>query len=140
MYLNIGSGGDYRPDFINLEKFDESEQHVGETKPPDVRGDAHHLPFKDDSMRRVEIIHTLEHLEYPIDCVREMYRVVGSGGTAKIEVPDVHNIHQEREGHWYSWTEWSLENLCKAVGFDVIRIYRNNAGKGPTLGIIVGVP
>lgn len=135
--LNIGSGADYRPAYVNLEFYSNSDQHIEDTKPPDVWGDAHHLPFKDGSFDWIDILHTLEHLEYPIDCVREMHRVLREGGDARIEVPDVWKIKQERDSHWYSWTPWSMENMCKSVGFEIVTKYRGNTSNGPTLGVVV---
>lgn len=136
MMLNIGSGADYREGYVNLERFSDSSQHIGDTEPPDVKGDAHHLPFKDETFNRVEIIHTLEHLERPLDCLLEIKRVVKDGKFVQIEVPDVDNIHSERRTHWYSWTSWSMENICRRAGLDIQHMYVENTSNGPTLGVV----
>lgn len=122
--LNIGSGNKYLVDFINLEKFKESHHHRGKTVEPDVYGDAHKLPFKDKSFNTVYMRHLLEHLEVPLMSLAEAHRVLKKGGIIRVEVPDGNRVHIERDEHLYSWTEWTLKNIIKYVGFKIKRYWK----------------
>ena len=53
-----------------------------------VRGDAEHLDFRDASFDRVNCSRVLQHLERPEAAVKEMARVLASGGRIAIFEPD----------------------------------------------------
>lgn len=118
--LNIGSGADHRPPeegWVNLERYPDSDHHVGETEPPECYADAHHLPFVDESVRHVRLSHVIEHLERPLDALREAYRVLEHRGTCYVEVPHAGLVTAERDEHLYSWTPDTLVNIVERPGF-----------------------
>lgn len=117
--LNIGSGSVYLDGWTNIEKYKNSTHHKGETAIPDVYGDAEDLPFEDGSFNTIYLRHVLEHLEQPLICLSECYRVLNNGGMIRIEVPDAQRVNFERPEHLYSWTEWTLNTIVKCAGFEV---------------------
>lgn len=49
--------------------------------------DGLHLPFEDESLMTVHSSHCLEHVEDPIETLREWFRVLKIGGTMIVYVP-----------------------------------------------------
>ena len=83
--LNVGSGGRGRPGWINL---DVSPLHADIYCTHDLRRP---LPFASNAVRRILAEHVIEHLDYHDDVPKvfaEFHRVLESGGTARIVVPD----------------------------------------------------
>lgn len=87
--VNIGCGGVYHPDWINLDKLPRS----GEVQAYDI---SRPLPFADDSVDVCYSSHVLEHLPRPLarrfllDC----RRALKPGGIARLAVPDLAGITQ----------------------------------------------
>lgn len=75
----------------------------------------------------VVTIHTLEHMEDPVACVRECHRILRTGGLFVVEVPYVRGDStpedlDEGDGipaHLSFFTEQSLRGLLEASGFGV---------------------
>ncbi len=81
--LNLGCGSDIRPDYVNVDKFPQSENVI--------QADFPTLPFEDNHADEAVLSHVLEHFGYregEILC-REIHRVLRSDGLALIEVPDI---------------------------------------------------
>lgn len=78
-----------------------------------VRFDCHHLPFKTGSFDIVYANHVLEHLENPLNALKEWRRVARK---VIVLTPDLRGIMaEERTSHMYTWSRWSLENLLRKV-------------------------
>lgn len=122
--LNLGSGTDYRDEYVNLERYHESTHHQGRTKKPDVLGDAHCLPFDSCVFDRVVARHVIEHLEYPLGALEECFRVLQHGGVLVCEVPDPKCVDEERGDHLYSWTESTLVSIHEKSGFGCVEYSR----------------
>ena len=79
--LNLGSGPDYRKEWVNVDIR------------KDIKTDVVHnlnkfpYPFKADEFDFVLISHTLEHLDYPETVLKEMLRISKNGAKIIIEVP-----------------------------------------------------
>ncbi|MGD9778269.1 methyltransferase domain-containing protein [Methanomethylovorans sp.] len=65
--LNVGSGGLYLKNAINID--------MNALKKPDIRGDFHHLPFKDKSFDVAFALDIIEHTETPEILLNELERV-----------------------------------------------------------------
>jgi len=87
-----------------------------------IRGDAHSLPFSDNTFDIVYIIHALEHFKCPYIALLEAFRVLRPQGLLLVIVPNPKvNLADWRDRtHLYSFTEASLENLLEAIGFEHI--------------------
>ena len=59
---------------------DQSPAQLAEAPSPVIRGDARHLPIRNDSMGAVAALWMLYHLEHPVQAIAEAYRVLRPGG------------------------------------------------------------
>lgn len=79
-----------------------------------VRFDAYHLPFKDKCFNVVYTSHVLEHLEKPLNVLKEWKRVADT--KVIVKVPDGRGVeNRESKGHLYTWTKPTLENLLTKI-------------------------
>jgi len=73
----------------------------------DVVGDAHLLPFRDDSFDRVFAFNVFEHLRDPKIAAREIHRVLKPGGSVAIHTAFLQSLHEE-PAHFYNATEYGV--------------------------------
>lgn len=80
--LNIGSGTDYKPKFLNIDRFDPSA---------DANWDIAHLPLCDSSVAQIICYSVLEHIPQNeiLPILKEWHRVLKKDGCAYIMVPDM---------------------------------------------------
>jgi len=79
-----------------------------------VVADANHpLPFRDGAFTAVFMVHVLEHLYRPLDCLREVHRVLKPGGKLVLFTPNarVSKADWLDGGHIISFTEPTLRRL-----------------------------
>ncbi len=81
----------------------------------------HEMPIKDDSFDAVLCTQVLEHLEWPQESVKEMYRVLRPSGKLYMTVPMAHPEHQTPYD-FFRYTSYGLESICKHAGFQEIKI------------------
>ncbi len=81
------------------------------------------LPFRDRAFDEVYMVHVIEHLYRPLDCLREVYRVLKRGGSLVIFTPNARvSVADWRDGdHIISFTQPSLEHLLALV-FDEVSV------------------
>lgn len=114
------------------------------------------FPFRDNSFDNAFSAHVLEHLtrEDGERCLREVHRILKPGGVVRLSVPDldigiagydsrdpgpflelVYNASQAREKNRHHWmyTEHSLGELLKRVGFTEVRRCTYRQGRCPDL-------
>lgn len=121
---------------------------------PAVVGDAHRLPFADETMDGVLMVSVLEHLSDPIRAVDQVCRVLKPGGVFFSYAPFYHPYHGSPEdyfrftveGYRYLLRGFSKVQLISggnyfAVLNDVIAYPLNRAGRlGRALGLVVELP
>jgi len=80
--LNIGSGVDYKPDFLNIDKYN---------KTADADWDIVHLPLRDNSVAQIISYAVLEHLPQLeiLPILKEWCRVLKPNGNVVVVVPDM---------------------------------------------------
>lgn len=78
----------------------------------------------DNSFEAVLFSHVMEHLEQPIDVLREIHRILTPGGVLVLGLPTERNIFRNLLGHDYflgthilSFTVRNSEKLLELVGF-----------------------
>ncbi|MFZ2072144.1 MAG: class I SAM-dependent methyltransferase, partial [Minisyncoccia bacterium] len=108
-----------------LEKVDYKILDPVDTYHPDIVGDIHNLPFKNDSQEAIICIAVLEHVENPIKAFEEMYRVLKPGGYLYAYVPFLYYYHAENGyyGDFWRFTEDSLKFLARPFSqFELVSV------------------
>lgn len=82
---------------------------------PDIIGDIHSLPFVNDSIDAFICIAVLEHVENPIQAVKEMHRSLKPGGYCFVAVPFLFYYHAERGYYkdYWRFTKDAVDYLFK---------------------------
>jgi SAM-dependent methyltransferase len=78
----------------------------------DVAGDAHALPFPDDSFDQILCTEVLEHLHTPQLAINEMHRVLKPGGTLILTTRFVFPLH-DVPGDFFRYTKYGLRYLLR---------------------------
>lgn len=114
LILDCGSGDRSYPDsrVVNFE--------YSIFRSPDVFGDGHKLPFKDNSFDLVLSQAVIEHLHDPFTAVSEIYRVLKPGGTVYAESAFIQPLHAVPY-HFFNTTAWGLEHLFKQFEIQEIK-------------------
>tara|TARA_R110001606_G_scaffold253808_2_gene401596 strand:- start:15805 stop:17016 length:1212 start_codon:yes stop_codon:yes gene_type:complete len=104
LVLDCGSGDRNYPDprVIGLE--------YSMFQAPDLFGDGHQLPFKDNSFDLILSQAVVEHLHDPFTGAREIIRVLKPGGTVYVESAFMQPLHAV-PFHFFNTTGWGLERL-----------------------------
>ncbi|ATU08089.1 class I SAM-dependent methyltransferase [Methanohalophilus portucalensis] len=87
-----------------------------------VIGDAHKLPFKNDSFDYIICNAVLEHVREPSIILSEIYRCVKSNGFVFISVPFLQHIHSDPYD-FRRFTNYGLKYELEKTGFNTINIY-----------------
>jgi SAM-dependent methyltransferase len=87
----------------------------------DYIGPLHEMPIGDEIFDAVLCTQVLEHLEWPRESVKEMYRVLKPGGKLFMTVPMTHPEHQTPYD-FFRYTSYGLESICKHAGFHDLKI------------------
>ncbi len=83
--LNLGSGIDYKPGFLNIDLFDTSA---------DASWDIRKLPLNNGSVSQIVAYDVIEHIGYDdiIPMFKEWHRVLKNGGEVIILTPDMVSV------------------------------------------------
>ena len=80
MKLHLGCGQNYKKGYINCDFSD----NIKLDKKFDI---TKKIPFDDNSVEEILISHVLEHIQKPIEVLKEMYRICKNNAIIKIRVP-----------------------------------------------------
>lgn len=106
LVLNIGGGATPIPD----EKVVQFEYQIFSVT--EVVGDAHALPFADDTFALVIGLNVFEHLRNPFKAAEEIRRVLAPGGESFIHTAFLQPLH-EAPVHFYNATEFGIRGWFK---------------------------
>ena len=87
----------------------------------DYVGFLHEMPIEDEIFDAVLCTQVLEHLEWPRESVKEMYRVLKAGGKLFMTVPMAQDEHQIPYD-FFRYTSYGLQSICKHAGFREVKI------------------
>jgi SAM-dependent methyltransferase len=79
------------------------------------------LPYADGSFDTIILSDVLEHLAEPMNCWREMNRLLAPGGKVILNVPFYYPLH-ETPHDYYRYTEHALQRFAELSGFDVLEL------------------
>jgi SAM-dependent methyltransferase len=89
------------------------------TKHPDVQADAFYLPFTDQSFQAVICAELLEHVQNPVEILREVFRVLCPDGSLLITVPFLYRVHGDPYD-FGRYTDYFWQQALSEIGFDRI--------------------
>lgn len=109
----------------------------------DMHFDLHKIPLEDNKFDVVFCNHVMEHVDDPIQCMKELYRVMKPGGWAIMQVPqDMNrektfedpNITSPEEREMYYWQKDHVRlfgrdypNYLETAGFEVKPFHLNES-------------
>jgi SAM-dependent methyltransferase len=79
------------------------------------------IPYPDGEFDTIILSDVLEHLPEPMNCWREMHRLLAPGGKVLLNVPFYYPIHEEPHDY-YRYTEFALRRFAEAAGFSVVEL------------------
>lgn len=117
--LNLGCGkGRYKELFPDSIGFD-----IQKRKEVDVVGDAHALPFDDDSFDTIICMEVLEHLHTPHQAIAEMQRVLKQGGMLILSTRFIFPLH-DTPHDYFRYTKYGLRYLFR--DWEIVEMLEEN--------------
>lgn len=108
--LNLGSGGRFNADALNLDITLENE--------PDVVGDGHALPFPDATFEAVFCEFVIEHVKDPEEFLAGISRTLKPSGFFYLSVPFMQPGHGYG-GDFTRWTRAGFSEIAARAGLEV---------------------
>ena len=87
----------------------------------DYVGSLQEMPIADEIFDAVLCTQVLEHLEWPRESIKEIFRVLKPGGKLYMTVPMAQNEHQIPYD-FFRYTSYGIESICKHAGFQEVKI------------------
>ena len=96
----------------------------------DIHASVYNLPFKNDTFDTVVMSEVLEHLEHPLDALKEIKRVSRSRIIASVPNPYsvqqlytifMHRHSMETENHILAFSDGEINQICKRLDLKIDR-------------------
>jgi SAM-dependent methyltransferase len=78
---------------------------------PDIIGDIHQLPLKNNSVEALICMAVLEHVKDPVKACREMHRVLEPGGYCLVYLPFLYYYHAEK-GYYHDYWRFTHDSFA----------------------------
>lgn len=85
----------------------------------DIIGSAYAVPLDDGKADAVLSSQVLEHLEKPVDAIREAHRILKAGGLFFASFPFLYPVHAAPHDY-LRYTEYFIRNTFEAQGFELV--------------------
>jgi SAM-dependent methyltransferase len=125
LVLDAGAGESVYKKFFAQCNYKAIDLAVGESRwnysNLDYVGPLHEMPIEDEKFDAVLCTQVLEHLEWPRESAREMYRVLKAGGKLYMTVPMAQNEHQIPYD-FFRYTSYGIQSICSHAGFREVEI------------------
>lgn len=124
--LDIGAGHQhYRPLFETKNTYEACDLESGfhQEKKPDFYASVYAIPREKETYDVVLLLQVLEHLEFPLDGLKEIHRILKKGGRVFISVPQAAGDHFEPH-HYFNYTQYGLQSVLRQSGFRILEQYR----------------
>jgi SAM-dependent methyltransferase len=79
------------------------------------------IPYPDASFDTIILSDVLEHLPEPMNCWREMHRLLSPGGKVLLNVPFYYQVHEEPHDY-YRYTEFALRRFAENSSLEVLQL------------------
>jgi SAM-dependent methyltransferase len=96
------------------------------TKALDVRASAESIPFKSNLFNIVLCTQVLEHVAFPEQTLKEMYRCLKSDGWLVLSTHGIWIEGHEAVDLW-RWTSQGLQKVLSLAGFEIEEVYSMNS-------------
>jgi len=123
--VNLASGNNTENYFINVDLFPFNKV--------DIIASTDDLPFADNSIDKIILEASIEHVTNPNKTIEEIHRVLKKGGMLFMTVPFIVGYHDSPSDYW-RWTKEGLKLLLK--DFEIVEI-GNKGGIASALGWIL---
>lgn len=88
---------------------------------PDIVGSAEEIPLEDAGIDSVLCTQVLEHVPHPDKALKEIARVLRTGGKVIITIPQWNELHEEPHDY-FRYTCFGIRKLCEEAGLTVIDV------------------
>ena len=90
---------------------------------PDIVGDAHYLPIKNNVFQTVLCLSLLEHVLTPNQVLKDISRILKKGGKLVVTVPFFYHLH-DFPHDYFRCTEEGISKLLEMHSFKIIEKHR----------------
>lgn len=91
--------------------------------PPDFVASVYKIPKPEHYYDAVLLLQVLEHLEFPLDGLKEIHRILKPGGYLFLSCPQAAGDHFEPH-HYFNYTQFGLKSLLTQAGFEIVEHHR----------------
>ena len=103
----------------------------------DISGDIKRMPFKRSFFDSILCTEVLEHVDAPDVAVKELYRVIKSGGRVIITAPFIYPVHGGKVDY-FRFSQAGLVSLLERHGFNILE-KKKICGSITTLGLLFNI-
>src|SRR3989338_7470769 len=89
----------------------------------DIIASIYEIPVENKKYDAVLMLQVLEHLEFPIKGLKEIFRLLKDDGYLFLSVPQAAGDHFEPH-HYFNYTQYGLKSVLGQAGFEIKEHYR----------------
>ena len=140
--LDIGCGHktiksclDAGTEYIGLDYYHTAVAWYGSQ--PDIYASATSLPLTNACIHNVLMLDVLEHIPDPVQCLREIHRVLQPRGKLIIQVPFLYPVH-DQPLDFQRWTGYGMSGMLASAGF-LVTVSENTGTPMETAGLLLNI-